>query len=360
MIDHAIIADNSKNMEALRNARSFNDAITVLTKIKTKANAIKYKANKNFIADESAPFTDNTRKLIGVFYKDLFDLSVMELEVVFAKSLDDSIINEAKQKKYKRFLNTVHNSIIDSENQIYATLKSFIANKIPSKLDSFVGSLHKFLLKTLKTSGDTIINLPSSDAESYESYIIFNRIYGPDGYIMTDTLFKIKAITNRDGSFSYSLSFPSKIGQDDNAVMFSSKAKLLELIKSYLIKLFNVSDIKQLSTRAKRKITRLAGVHNVTLESGILNVVLKAGLTAKEINGIITKLLYVLTTLLNITDVYKDVIHKMTISEDGTKTIQFTLMDRNFYNINALSDLKKLLNLKPQTYEELKLVAGAK
>jgi hypothetical protein len=357
---YALEADNSENMEKLRNARSYNDLVLVLMSIKTKATAIHNKAVKATASAETL-LDDKSRLLISQLYQALFSLFAMELEVLFAKSLDSSVIHDSKKNKAKILLDVTHNIVISAENVVYTALSSFLQDKIPSELGSFVATLKDFLTKILTCSGVSVLNLPSPDSESYYSYLIFKRIYGADDFIISDSLFCIKAISNRDGSFSYTLSFPTKIGDDDtDEAQFSNQRKLLSLIKAHLVRLFELSDIKQLSKQSENKIKTLVGVHDVDLSNGILSVKLASGLGGREINNIISKLLSILTTLLGIDDPYKDVIHRMSVLSDGTKTIQFMLMNKTFRNTNALDDLRRLLNLKRETFQDLKTAAGVK
>ena len=279
--------------------------------------------------------------------------------MLFARSTNESVIHESKQNKVKILLDLTYNTIIEAENAIYAALKSFLNDKIPSSLHKFTVILRDFLTKVLSYSGVSLLNLPSPDSQSIFSYLIFKRICAPSGFILSDVLFCIKAISNNDGTYSYTLSFPGKVGEDQGqAFQFSNQRKMLSIVKSHLVQLFEISSIKELPRMSKNRIKTLVGVYDVELSNGILTVKLESGLTGAEINNIITKLLSTLTSILGIDNLYLDAIHKMVTLSDGTRAIQFMLMDKTVYDTNALDDLRTLLNLKPTMFRALKTAAG--
>lgn len=354
--------DNSKNMEDLRGARSFNALVTVLSRIKSSILSIKRRVVRNL----SQPTVETVE--IGILdefgfcvhpelkkaVQDLHNILCFHYEVQFSRSMTHVVAGTEKIKKFRLITENLDNDIVDAQNLLYKYLDNIGTRIEPQKLSEYAKAAENLLAKSLAFTKQTTFCLPSLDDKvSFSRYLILHNVRSTNDYVMRTMLVCIHAINNQDNTFSYAISFPSSVGDSAVQKHFINKTQMTSALYAHLETLFRVSDIKSIQKAPTKAIETIEDVISVTFERPYLCIHLESGVTGSVINNILTKVLRIAHPAFGVEDSKSDIIHSVSTSERGNKTIKIAVADRNFYDSARVRQLKKALSMKESTYKEV-------
>lgn len=362
--------DKSKNMEDLRSARSYNDVVIVLSRIKSASSSIFSRLGRKLTKvgtkpveiqiSEDGRFTSNTKALYQS-HEDLKSVVCYSYEVQFARSLASMISNDSKMDKFRKLCDSTDATVIKAQNMVYKYLDVIGGSVEPKSLKQFSQHAEKFLSKTLSFKKLSSFVIPSPDDRvSFVRSLVLHNVSTPNEYVLPEFIVSIHADNNFDDTFSYSVSFPNRVGDDSDRNPFSKKDGLLSLLQNALIDSFEVSDIKDLGESPQRQIDSMDNVMLTYVDSGSLFIELESGVTGTEINSTLTSILKVVHSALSVSDPRSDIVHRVSVGPRGNKIIQIRLLDRNFYDMTAMGKLAKMLALDSKTFKAIKEIAGEK
>lgn len=347
------IDSDSTNVEMLRKSRTFNDLTSILSSIKSSITQIHsrlYKrlssASKQEITVGATGSSGNFSKLTSV-YEDLHTLRCFSLELEFAKSIAFNIPNESKKARFDVLSSRLANQCVDSINLAYKYLDSVGSKQEPKDLLVYANSVKKLLGSSIKYSKVQSFVLPSSDKNpSFSHYLVFYNVKTSSGFIVPNVLVSINAINNFNGSHYFTVSFPSEINSNTtNSIPFSSNKVLLDEVSKKFSVVLGHTVQPGLSPIKEGPILRIPNVFSAKLEGHTLSVELDSGVTASEINAVLTALLPMIHAMTGLSKVKTDILHRVSTTDSGTKKIEFTLRGRTLADRKPLSNLKKMLPL---------------
>lgn len=331
--------DSSRTMENFRAARSFNDLVLTLSAIKNAAESINNRLQKKSASAK-------------IILQDLRTLEEFSYSIQYAKTLN-IITVDAKQEKFKTLSNAVENIVNTTISKAYFAINEMGEADEPETLKSLSSLVQTYITKTLNVRKYTSIVVPRENCNFTHYFILFN-IPKADGFILNEFIVALD-YEKLDGVEHTSVSFPAKMLFDAEPYIIT-KRNLISTINSCLSS--DVIGILNINNRQKSTINSIENVHATYIQDDSLCVELAPSVTPAEINGVLTKLLPIVHIALNITDPRRDIIHRVSITENGNRVIKIKLMDRNFYEGKALRDLKRSLNLSNETYKTLLQIAG--
>lgn len=331
--------DSSRTMENFRVARSYNDLVLILSAIKNAAESIHNRLQKK----------SGSAKTI---LQDLRTLEEFSYSIQYSKTLN-IITVDAKQEKFKTLSTSVENIVNNVISQAYFAINELGEAAEPETLKSLAGLVQTYISKTLNVRKFTSIVVPREDCNFTHYFIMFN-IPKSDGFILNEFIVALDYEKMNDVEHT-SVSFPAKMLFEAEPYIIT-KRNLISTINNCLSS--DVIGILNLNNKQKSTINGIENVHATYIQDSTLCIELSPNVSPAEINGVLTKLLPIVHIALNITDPRRDIIHRVSITENGNRVIKIKLMDRNFYEGKALRDLKRSLNLSNDTYKTLLQIAG--
>ena len=371
MSEYLRLVDQSANMEALRAARSYNDIVVVISRIKTATSSIYNKLSRKISnkpeaqqiaihqGDPDEILID--RKSVKQILADIQSLSVFTYENQFARSLTDVIASDAKLDKFRRLLDSTERSLVKAQNLAYHYLSSIASRVAPKLLVSHTKEAQKTLSGILNYYKQSSFVVPTADDKtSYTQYLILHNVTTEQEYVLNKFIVAIHANNNYDNTYSYSLSFPDRVGEASDAEPFSSLKQLRAKLKAALVAAFNVTSVGSLGSTQRRTVEAMDNVASAYVEAGELRVELESGVTSSEINSVITRLLTIAHAALGVQDSRTDIVHRVSVGDKGNKIIRVALIDRNLYDMSAFDKLRKVLSLDAKSYKSIQEIVGDK
>lgn len=358
--------DKSKNMEDLRSARSYNDVVVVLSRIKTSTSSILSSINRKLSKvqpqpveigiKEGAEFSVD-RKALESAHNDLEKLLSCQYALQFARSLTSVIANDSKMDKFRKLCELSDVTIIKAQNAAYKYLDTVGSAVEPNDLRKYANSMDKLLSKMLKFYKQSTFVVPTADDKiSFIRNIVLHNVTTPNSYVLPEFIVSLHADNNFDNTFSYAVSFPNRVNDTSEKFTFSNGRELVNIIRDVLEDSFSVSKIKSLGESPSRYIETMDNVLSTYVSDGCLMVEIESGTTGSEINTMLTKILPIVHVALSVNDPKTDIVHQIAIGPKGNKVIKIRLLDRNFYNMTAVNQLKKLLVLDTSTFKAIKSI----
>lgn len=368
MSDYLKRIDKSKNMEDLRSARSYNDIVVVLSRIKAASSSILNRLGRKLSKTEpqsveikladNGDFTANT-KAVAQAHDDLSNLISFSYELQYARSLSSIIASDTKMDKFRKLCDSSDVTVVKAQNMTYRYLDVIGSAIEPQPLRKYARSLERMLSNALSYHKLSSFVVPTTDDKiSFVRNLVLHNVTTPNDYVLPEFIVSLHADNNFDNTFSYSVSFPNRIGDSSDKTPFSSQRLLTDAVRDALSHSFGVADVKELSEPPRRYIETMDNVLATYVSDGSLNVELESGISGSEINSLLTKLLGVAHVALNVQDPRTDIVHRVTVGPKGNKIIQLRLLDRNFYDMTAMGRLRKMLSLDSDTFNAIKAIAG--
>lgn len=360
--------DNSKNMEDLRYARSYNDVVFVLSRIKNACFSIQSRVSKYLsslpkehdvsITEEKAHYEINENKVKAAL-SDLESLLAFHHEVKYSSSLTNLISNGDKLDKFNRVMSSVESTVIHCQNVVIKYLDEIGTRAEPSKLSDFSITVDRFIshVATFSKKTSFVVFEPGNRA-SFSHYKVIYNLRTDDGYIVPMVMICLRADSNYDGTFTYKVSYPNKILVRATETSFSTKRELSLILADYFSSSIDVSSIPS-GKKGRKSIEVLDEVSSTYIFGNDLWVELNNGINGTAVNRVVTSVLTTLSGVLNVDDPRTDLAHKVETTSRGNKAIRIRLIDRNFYDKRELKRLKRLLSLDSKTYENIKNIVGA-
>lgn len=354
-------------MEDLRAARSYNDIVVVLSRIKTSASSLKSKAVRRASGQSSKVSVDMSGNgefsvdsdLISSALSDMRNLLCFSYELQFSRTLSDIIPSDTKLDKFVKLVNAADQEVTRARNAVLKLLNKLGSAVEPSVLSKYASYVQKLLNGILDFSKFTSFVIPNNESQiSFTRYIVLHNVHTTNHYILPQLIIAIHARNNLDGTFSYSVSFPSEVEEDASRIRIVKKNDLLSAIREYLNTNPESIALKELDDSSRRNIETLDNVHAVYLDGNVLNVELQSGVTGSDINALLTRLLKVAHAALGVEDPRTDIIHRITVTDKGNKAVQLSLSDRNFFDTKALNGLRRMLSLDRKTFGMIKKALG--
>lgn len=354
------IADQSQNMEDLRNARSYNDMVVVLSRIMSTSSTIQSKVSRLLLKvsdmdlDIDSGEIQFDRGALRSVHKDLSTLEINAYEVKFARSILHIVPSDDKLAKLNVLFTKIDNNLVKAKNLCFKYLNEIGKRLETEKLQDYYQFSIKVLSKSLPQVRLSSFVMPDDgDKTSIVRYIVLRGLVTKGGYTVPEFLIALHARNNYDDSYSYLISFPVKPRDGENVTSINSKAKLDRILRDKLSNLFDVKKVKSISTKTRRPIELLSSVRSVVVEKGEIRLNLESGVTGSDINHILSRCLPLLHSAFGIKDPRLDVLHRVGVSQDGSKTISFLVANRNFHDRKSLEAFRDTLRLGNDNYTNL-------
>jgi len=354
------IADQSQNMEDLRNARSYNDIVVVLTRIMTASNSIRSKVSKYLLKVSNTDLDIDSGEIqfdrgdLRKVHADLTTLEVAVYEVRYARSIVHIVPSDEKLSKLETLFTRLDNQLVRSKNTCFKYLDEVGKRLEPEKLQDFYTFVTKVLSRSLPQVRISTFLIPTPDDKtSIVRYIVLRGLTTKGGYTVPEFLIALHAQNNFDDSYSYLISFPVRPLDTENKVSIASKGKLESLLRDKISNLFQVKKVKSISIKTRRPIELLSSVRSVEVDRGEVRVNLESGSTGSDINQILSRCLPLLHAAFETKDPRIDILHRVEAKSDGSKLITFLVANRNFHDKKALDAFRDVLNLGNESYTNL-------
>ena len=358
--------DKSKNMEDLRAARSYNDIIFVLSRIKSATSSIYTRLGKNLtkvepeevqisMVDENGFLKD--KKIFSQPQSDLYNLISFSYELQFARSLSTLIASDSKMDKFRKLCESLDRELVQTQNLAYKYLDLIGTRIEPAQLPKYTKAVEKLLSTTLAFYKQTSFVVPdAADKISFVRHLVLHNVRTPNEYVLPNFIVSIHADNNLDNTFSYSISFPHRIDEPTIKTSFSNMDQLLSTVREAIARSFDVENIDELGESSRRYIETMTDVLAAYVSGNELFIELESGVTGSDINVLLTKLLRVAHVALGVQDAKSDIIHSVVVGPRGNKIIKLALSNRNFYDNQALVALRKMLALDSKAYKAIKAI----
>lgn len=347
------IDSDSKNVENLRKARTFNDLTGIIATIKGSVNQIKSKILKKLssLKKQKISVSDDTKvdfSSLNVLYNDVASLRCFGLELEYAKSVAFNINGENKKQKFDKLVSEQISEVNNVLNMVYKYIDSIGSMHEPKELVQFSNSLQKYLSTYVKYDKLSTFVLPTPDKNtSFNRHIILFNVVTQRGFIIPNIIICISAETNFANGYFYTLSFPREVETKSTAHPFSNKDEMTKIMED---KLVSIIGTKLQPVKIKKdQLYKIKGIDSVYTSEDSLVVGLESGINASEVNNILTKLLPMMYSLTGVSNTRTDVLHRVGIGENGNRIIEFVLRGRTLSDRSHLSNLKKILPLNSKT-----------
>lgn len=361
-MDALKIADNSRNMEALRSARSFNDLIVTVSRILSSVTNMQSRLVKKAASAKKATFNLSEGQDGGIQYPTkelqsihdiLLALEVSEYEMKYARSTSGIITSADKLAKFNLVTHKLEKTLILTKRVAYKLLDELGQRYETPALRAMNMQALKVLRQVAPSARTYSFSFPlAEDRVNLVRYIVVRGLTTKGGYALSDYIIGLHAQNNFDDTFTYLLSFPVKIN-DKTAQQFpSSKRTIGQTIRDNMASSFNMRVIERVGVGTRRSVEIIPHVRSVRLESGKLMIALESGTTGKEINKVLTSVLPVLHAAFGVDDPRTDIMHRIE-TIDNVKTIVCAVSDRNFHDKHALDKLRSVTNMERSTFREL-------
>lgn len=352
------VDSQSKNVESLRKARTFNDLAAVVTNIKASVRQIRSKVlkklsslNKEKISIETNLKAPNFSSLSNV-YDDIHSLKCFSLELEYAKSMSFSIENDNKKKKFDTLVSEQISETNNVLNMVYKYIDSIGSRYEPKELVQYYRAIQKHCQTYIKYEKLNTFVLPNAEKNtSYRRYIILFNVVTAKGFIIPSVIICIAANTNYAEGYFYNLSFPSDVETPGVEYNFSNKNEMITQLTNKLTQIFGAP---LLPIRVKSEaLYKIPGINSVYTTDEALSVELDSGVSASDVNNILTQLLPLIYSLTGVSNTLSDVLHRVGIGPNGNRIIEFVLQGRTLVDRSSLSNLKKILSLSQKNVSSL-------
>jgi len=358
--------DKSKNMEDLRAARSYNDLVFVISRIKAATSSIHTRLARNLIKSNTESveirMTDDNgflkdKKMFTQPQADLNNIISFSFELQFARSLSGIVSSDVKLNKFRTICESMDRELVQAQNLAYKYLDQ-IATKIePTQLPKYTKIVEKLLSSTLAFYKQNSFVIPDArDKISFVRYLVLHNVRTPNEYVLPNFIVALHANNNLDNTFSFAVSFPHRVGDDSRKLLFSDNNSLLAFVRDAIANSFGVKDIGELGEAPRRYIETMENVLSTYVHKGALFIELESGVTGSDINSLLTRLLKVAHVALGVQDTKSDIIHSVTVGSKGNKIVKLALSNRNFYDNGAISALRNMLAIDPKTYKAIRAI----
>ena len=350
-------------MEDLRAARSYNDIVFVLSRIKAATSSIQTKLARNLAKTDPESveirMTDDNgflkdKKMFTQPKTDLNTIIGFSFELQFARSLTSIVSSDVKLNKFRTICESLDRELVQAQNLAYKYLDQ-IATKIePAQLPKYTKIVEKLLSSTLAFYKQNSFVIPDAkDKISFVRYLVLHNVRTPNEYVLPNFIVALHANNNLDNTFSFAVSFPHRVGDDSRKLLFSDNNSLLTFVRDAMANSFGIKDIGELGESPRRYIETMENVLATYVSNGELFIELESGVTGSDINALLTKLLKVAHIALGVQDTKSDIIHSVVLGPKGNKIVKLALSNRNFYNNSAMLALRKMLTIGPKTYKAM-------
>tara|TARA_B100000700_G_scaffold88627_1_gene99981 strand:- start:100273 stop:101388 length:1116 start_codon:yes stop_codon:yes gene_type:complete len=355
--------DKSKNMEDLRSARSFNEIVVVLSRIKNAASSINSKLSRKLekvqTSEVEIPISEQQegefsldRSSLKASHEDLESLQMFTYQLHFARSISGVVSSDAKMEKFRKLCEQLDAVLIKTQNMAFKYLNAVGSRVEPARLGTFASRAEKYLAKLTDSSRVNSFVVPDAAFKvSFTHYVVVHNVPTQNGYVLSELLVALHADNNYDNTFSYSISFPDRVGDASERFTISNPKQLTRALDTHLFEGFEIQTIGELESGSKRYIETMPNVLSTYVDDNNLVIELESGVTGSDVNSVLTKLLPCAHTALGVSDPRTDIVHRVAQGPRGNKTIRIQLSDRNFYNQGAFKQLRKMLALDSRTYK---------
>lgn len=350
------IDDGSKNVDSLRKARTFNELTGIVTSIKGAVSQIKSKLVRQLskLGQQEVQINDSPIDFssLSSLYSDIQHLRCYSLELEYAKSIAYNINGENKKQKFDKLVTEQCSECNTVLNLVYKYIDSVGSRQEPKALVQYYTVLQKYLGKLVKYSTVKSFVLPSPDKHtSFSRHIILFNVVTEKGFIIPNVIICISAETNYANGFFYTLSFPSEVEVKSVSYPFNTKEEMLSLVEDKLSSILG-ADLKPINS-INDNLYKLDGVNSVRTTDSSLQVELDSGISASEVNNVLTKLLPMMYALTGVSNTRTDVLHRMILSSSGNRIIEFVLKGRTLNERSHLTNLKKILPLSKKSISSI-------
>lgn len=320
--------DRSRNMEKLRDARSYNDLVLVVSSIRTAVLAIHSVLEKALLKTNAASKINH--KTAKTYF---YDLTQFQYELEYARTCRNIIVDDKRSK---------FDTLLDSTNNIRETSRSLLlrildkATHCPEELDDYAKEATSWIQKNLKYSYSSSFTLPDFDVvDSFSKFIVLYGVSTVSGYILPEMIIRLDAdsITHDGKQYSYFISFPTKIE-------VKAPREHLESIQRQL--LLHTQSVVKIITPQSIKFIQIDGVTSASIVGDSIVVSLKPKLSDTKVNAVLTKILYSFQYLYNLTDPQSDLIYS--VSGTNEKIVTVKMLDRDITKLQ-LQNFRKALPL---------------
>lgn len=312
--------DNSKNILALKSARNANEVISVLSRINTSFNVLASKYNN----EKSIARTTIERALEAIAF--CVD-SLIELRC--ARSVAQEF-NDAKRDRCFAMIEAATTNVRALQKRVLSLVDKTCLPHMDGHL-TYLGEAVMEVLSKIGKVSQLHVKLPE------RQMVVFRTSHGAadkNGYASGPITVKVQKI-----GASYAISLPdSPYVETEN----TSVADALD-VKRFLVA--SISDFEYLgrpTPPANDILLEQPNIKSVDVHDDRLDINLYKNVKPTDINAILISVLPLLRRALN---TGTDVIHKVTESESGDKTISFVVAKRVLHDPRSLSRVTKLLNL---------------